>query len=764
MKEMKRLIYTLITLTLITGIAIGLFVRVYFPFAGLPISSDKVDIYIKPGGNIGPDGKYLGTYWVVTTTVDTDNTYYFYFNKEESALDKNDTDGNYKIIPKAKMSFTFKPKRPYYEIPLSFEQIEVTGTVYYASSSTVSWYEGPEKTVLHTVYTPVPDISKSISPTVINAWIQSGDYIPILHTPFTLTVEITSETGVTYKEEHYIDITTNGTTFKLIDKGENKVATLIGLGQLKQGWGEPHIQPFVYFDKTNIFKLNLPAKGSRESMEITSALRKDYTAYSFSKYWFGEYGNINNYYWSYPNEKDPLHLADRTPRPKYEYVYFKEPLSEVDEGYAYKDDWYTKGWSYLKCPLCKGYAHYATPIKPDFTDVMDYLRNEGANPVDLTFGYANVNYEVKENKLYIYYPYGSCSALVQLFISTELADSYAVAIGQGTFSIKQAYWKSTGTDANNELVKDVICVDVYNSGQEATAEVRLAFSPETYKNYFQYEPYLQAIIQANDSHLFQFTVNCLGVPQDISGEITVSLYDTLFGNFYGSSKLKYTAIAGSATLKIWTEPSDLPKEPKIYVNGIEQNRSLGGYVILKLKPQDYIVSFEVLEGYAIEVLDLSTAVTQSLGNPPVKVSLLAGQTKEIKAVYSFTGETTLTIMLVEKGTTNAISGVSVVINYKSLTLTKKTDILGKCTFSLGDYSGDVSINVDTGWVSLYNSNFTSTKVLRGSNSLTIELESRYWLFTAIGCGIGVIVVVVVGIIYKRKREYGGIRYDKDFAY
>jgi hypothetical protein len=760
---MSKKVLGLIVIALIAGVTIGLFFRFFQPFA-LPISSDKVNVYLAKGGTLGPNNAWLGTYWVITTTVDTDTSYYFYFNKDETRADHNDTDGKYEVIPKANIQFTFKPERPFYQIPLThIPAIKVTDTVYKASSDVVVYYGGPEHTVEYDTYYVRPDLSYKIDPFTIEAYLQSGDYIPILHTPFTITIQYSSS-STSWTKDIYVDVMSNGTTHLLIDEGNNKVITLKGIGQLSQGWGEPHITPFIYFDKTNVFDLNLPAKGPRESIPIyPSALQCDYCAYSFSKYWFGEYGDINNYYWQYDSSSQ-YYQANGTPKPKHESnLYFKSPLEEVHQGQMYPINWVdyngyyynTRGWSYTKCYLCKGYAHQVIPVKPTFDNVMNYLRSEGAIPKDLTFGYKNVDYEVKGDKLYIYYPFGSSSALVQLYVSTEIADSYAVALGQGKFSITQYYWKSTGTDTNTQLIKDTLCVKVYNSGEKGEAEVRLKFVPESYGQLFQYEPYLRSVIPSNSSYTFEFGITSLGITQDIRGQIIASLYDTLLGYFYGNATFNFKAIATTTKLIIWTEGTNLPKEPAIYVNNVIRERGVGGYVELSLSPGDYIISFEPLNGYEITVYDESTATTKKLGSPPQKISLVAGDLKRIKGVYTFTSETTLTVILLEKGTTNVIPNVNVIVKYGGIEKSNKTSSSGTCLFNLGSYSGTVEITADTGILSMYNSNTTKVHVYSGTNSVTIYLESRFLFYCIIG---GATISVLAIIVYAVKRRRAEVIY------
>jgi hypothetical protein len=471
-------------------------------------------IYIEPTGYEDTSThEWKGSFWVITATTDTKESFVFYqFNETEaSSFGQNKID-NKAIVPIATIKITITPRQPYWERPLRAED---PWMVYPKTYGTYRNYitklpSKIEETYVEALYAEV------LSCGVDDLWTR--------HTPFDVTVEKIGTNPFTQTER--VD-TIGGTEILVLTNPADSSEKLMisNLGQLGTGYGQPSIDEIIIFEKGtesiafDRTKVENAIKYGR-NLDTGGVLSDE----SYAFYWFG---GGSTYLAPSSHEEVRWYFDDKSPA---HAVYigaleYRKLVEDSDFPGSYRDDG-PNFWDERALPIAADIWDDNVATNPIGLSLINYLKQKIKGEVDLNKSWGQGWTITEGNKLRIYMPSGAASSLITIKISTELADSvvYQPIVGNG--KIEQAFWDSTKT--TKSLIKDNETA-VLKVKQYASKTSKLTVTPSIPANVpVSVSPLMDsAIVDPNAVHTFQFEIRNLGTQVNQSSTVTFTITNDL---------------------------------------------------------------------------------------------------------------------------------------------------------------------------------------------------------------------------------------------
>jgi hypothetical protein len=493
-------------------------------------------VYIEPTGYEDPSThEWKGSFWVITATVDTTESYIL-FNKTTSSMSGlNSTDGKV-VVPASTLKITITPRQPYWEIPLIPRPYEVYPTTFGTHFNTIA-RNFPSKILENNVSELDATVLEPILP-----------YQCILYTPFDVKLEKIGNNGFART------VSVNGSDTVVITNpaDESEKLMIKDLGKLFSGLSTPALEDMLIFNNTLVNK-SVAFKRS----EVISAIKygRDRTelltgeCYAF--YWFGggNYTVEDDGQWFVGRWDDDL-----SPN----HIYVKRLVGPVGYNCLVRDEDFPG--SYRGPDKNFGLDQYAYPIAADVWNdnpsaperndapgksLVNYLKWKFPTYV-LDLNYLGQGWTITSgNKLRIYAPVASFSSLITIRISTELADSvvYQPIVANG--KVEQVFWDSTKTTKSIIKDKDVAVLKIK---QNASQSSKITVTPSIPANIpVSVSPQMDSsIVDPNAVHTFQFEIRNLGTQINQSSTITFTITNDL-GKVTDSVTLDFDLIASENT-------------------------------------------------------------------------------------------------------------------------------------------------------------------------------------------------------------------------
>lgn len=508
------------------------------------------EIRIEPTGYEDPSThEWKGSFWVITATTDTKESYLFYsFNRSQSEYFGQNTIDNKTIVPQATIKLTITPRQPYWETPLNLTKHMVYPTTY--------------GTWINKVTKAFGKMSEDSVPALFtNVLESSGKWTK--HTPFDITVEKIGNNS--FSKTVYID-TIGGTETVIIsnpaDSSEKLMIT--NLGQLDTGYSAPPpYDMLTVFNKSGTF-IAFNGEDARKAIQygrdITTGDVTHDECYAF--YWFGggsiyttEDGKpVQNWNDTY---KSPAHYVWRH-LPTGDYASPAEPIEGLFPGSKRDDDF----WNFRVLPIEGSIFNDNPSLDKGGLSLVSYLKKYVTDEIDLDFWGTGWTITT-DNRLRIYLPSGAASSLITIKVSTELADSvvYQPIVGYGT--IEQCFWDSSKTQKSSIKGTDVAILKVK---QTAPNSSKLTVTPSVPANIPVSVTPLKdsAIIEPNSVHTFQFEVSNLGTQEKLNSTITFTVTNDL-GTVTDSQTLEFELLPTEDIVHDGTPEPSYPSGDPLFV-------------------------------------------------------------------------------------------------------------------------------------------------------------------------------------------------------
>jgi len=467
------------------------------------------EVKIEPTGNgyVNPaTGEWTGDFWFVLMSTDFDDqvTAFMLANDDgtpegtyaqtgnlqglsDKTFASSTSSGGNQLVPTSNIMVHITPSRPYYE-----REMEIQGGYYTKDTyGTKSDFGGAN---------PRKDLTVKVDAVPFSHYsfadVGGGNWV--LHTPFLVQLY---KNGYEVSSRE-IDTTGGSKVYRLPETGgDNDYINIVDLGKLDtSGYGEPQWDDILYFSENNIFVRSPTAEnllkydsGIAYSGSANPGYLPDYVN-SFSTYWFG------NCRW----------LDDSSPA-----AFKKNGIL-----YNYVNDGDFRGWDR------DGSEYHASPKQPDvFSHIVPYLQNQGIQKVNMPTGFDGLERIVKteggqsKNYLRVYFEYGTKSSLVNVKISTDIADTIVWNPQVGNFEFTDYSDFGDVVDIKSHSIT-VTCVEGAGS-----ARVEFTKSPNAPVSIVPalYTPRLEA----GESYVIDFDIQNLGTPSTVDFSVVATVENVL---------------------------------------------------------------------------------------------------------------------------------------------------------------------------------------------------------------------------------------------
>jgi len=531
---MKRISCLLLTLCLFFIVAPACFSSI------ISISNISID---PTGFEDQQTGEWKGSYWVVSSTVDTTESFLVFNEQNATVSSLNEIDGK-TILPTSTVKITIIPKQPYWEIPL--RQMEP-----------ILIYPKTFGTHFKTYAPNLPEKTQNFVPALYLTTLEPIlPYRANLFTPFDVTVEKVGENP--FQETVHFD-TLGGTDSVTVSNPSDSTEKVLiqDLGKLFTGISTPALEDMLIINKNSAFKKTEVIDHIKYGRDSTGIIENE--CYAF--YWFGGgeiytvNDNGNNFVRRWDDDSSPNHL------------YIKELLGPIGTQKLVRD--FDFPGSYRIEDQNFGLDQYIYPIPaviegnnpnansnyigPVFS-LIDYLNNKFSSSV-LDLNYLQQGWTITEdNKLRIIAPTASSSSLITMKISSELTDSIVYQPPVGNGKCEDAYWESSKTTQTSIERKDTAILKVKQLSSENSKIEVLPTVPNNLP--ISISPQMDSyIINSGDTHDFRFEIQNLGTDILKSSTITFTIKNDL-GDVTDSCNLDFEITPLQVPSEIDTENTD----------------------------------------------------------------------------------------------------------------------------------------------------------------------------------------------------------------
>ncbi|RLI47120.1 hypothetical protein DRO69_01385 [Candidatus Bathyarchaeota archaeon] len=474
------------------------------------ISVSKIEVQPQ-GYENAQTGEWEGSYWVITAVTD--------MTDEIGAVKlENSTEGTVdgkKLVTTSEITIKIDPHRPYWEIPVTWEPVQVYPKTYrsWVNKLGLGYLHGRDEDV----YVPAKTLT---------VYRFTRDYWEA-HTPFTIYV---------YKNDKligskYID-TIGGTETVTIENPDDPKEKVIitNLGKIGAA--------YQLTLKNLIFIESLTYAYDEDALSL---LRYDQTSQSFSQYWFGpaktvtEYGSAYNRwkdigspigFWAYDTAAGTM-LQGRVEAP----------------GWQADDDF----WNYKQ-----------KPKEASFNTIIDYVEDFYVRKNIDVWGQGA---KIVGGKLRVYLPYGAMSSLITIKISSELADT--IVWRPPTANLKIVDYTQIGDVGDR--VSFMVKVR-QESTVRSTGRISIEITPPNAPAAVVPE-YVSPTLNPGEEATFYFDFINLGTDQKISGQVNIICTELTTGTVTDQASISYTLLPReeeAVTLEVYT----IDKETGEKVSGI----------------------------------------------------------------------------------------------------------------------------------------------------------------------------------------------------
>jgi hypothetical protein len=524
-------------------------------------SSFKLTLLSATTINMNPQGKLdgnklVGTYWSILASVDyTDqiSTYQFDNDEAHSSVSSPYWQGKNMTV-KNKITLTIDPQQPYYERAMKYSSVLVVPKAYQNWQSLISSGK---------------DTDISANPLYSNHWETiTSDWI--LHTPFVVKVYVNDvlvgEKTIDTVGAVSTDTISLGTNVN-IDKSSSEYLTITNLGALQTGYAFPIWDDVVWFSNQYFYlnseavqkALDNPYPATKTDPDIRKSMSDSNINFkgSYAYYWYGwtdSSGLEFDGYWSKDGTPYPGDPTGATAK----VIDFNKSPGWSDAGGGLGITWRRK-------PSVNTPPLFPTDKKPDKSfnalSLVEFLEQyvqavkpkmpswePNANSIQfITNGTQN-------GYLRVYLPWGSFVPLIDIRISTELADTVVWEPPVGDFSIVDYR-----ADLGNIGERRSTYVTVQQLSNVAASGV-IKLVPKTSGLYWSFQPqtFGTGTMNKGEKKAFQFDVVNLGQPEQKDFEFQIQVYNSL-GQLTDSKTVKGTLLAYSiqgSTLTVRTVDKD----------------------------------------------------------------------------------------------------------------------------------------------------------------------------------------------------------------
>lgn len=497
---------------LILFLAVTVFLVPYAESSVISISRVSID---PTGYEDSTTREWRGSFWVITATVDTSESYLF-FNATTSALSGLNSIQDKTIIPASTIKITVTPRQPYWEIPLHATPYMIYPETY----GTDLEYWLPNK--------PTSKSAKSVPELDITVLESSSNDVWRLYTPFDVTVEKQGNNSFTQT----VQISNTGGTDTIVvsNPADDSEKLLIqDLGKLYTGLGQPQLDEVLIIDKSLVFR----------QREVVNAIK--YPSWSdvitpnvdenYALYWFGG----GNYYKSGADRvkcwddgtSSPKHVSAAS----WATIDYESIVEEGDFPGSHRLPDVTGlfgviTWKKVE-PIAASIFENNTSTTPTGLSLVGYLKKKfPSSLLDIGQLYNEGWTITSDNKLRIYAPSFSSSSLVTIKISSELADSvvYQPIIASGR--CEQAYWNSTKTTSCTLTEGDAAVLKVKQFGSKSS---RITVKPSISNDVpISISPAMDgSVLDPDTTHDFIFQVRNLGAEAEQDASVTFTIKNDL---------------------------------------------------------------------------------------------------------------------------------------------------------------------------------------------------------------------------------------------
>lgn len=508
------------------------------------ISISRVSIDPQGGYEDSSTHEWRGSFWVITATVDTLESYLL-FNATTSTLSGLNSVEDKTIVPTSTIKITVRPRQPYWEIPL----VSKTYMVYPKTNGTDLAYWRPDK-LTYKSQNSVPELNITVLET-------SPNDVWGLYTPFDVTVE--KEGHNSFKQTVQFNKTGGTDTIVVSNPADNSESLMIqDLGKLRTGLEEPRWNEALIIGKSLVFEKNNELIHAIEYPSWPDELTPNVDE-NFALYWFGG----GNYYKSGENKvkcwddekSSPKHVSAKS---LWDFDY----ESIVEEGdfpgsHRLPDTTGLGGivtWKHVE-PIAASIFENNTSTTPNGLSLVAYLKqNFPTSLLDLDQLYGQDWAITGDSKLRIDAPSFSSSSLITLKISSELADSvvYQPPIAYGR--CEQAYWNSTKTTSCTVTEGDTAILKVKQFSSKSS---KITVTPSVPSDIpISISPIMDgAILDPDSTHDFIFQVRNLGAETERDTCVTFTIKNEL------------GTVTDTQTLALKLMPHAAPNRPSSVADG-----------------------------------------------------------------------------------------------------------------------------------------------------------------------------------------------------
>jgi hypothetical protein len=514
-------------------VAVFLIFLFIIPEQGAIISISKVSID-PTGYEDQSTHEWKGSFWVITATVDTTESYLLFNNSTAGMFDLNSIN-NETIVPSSTLKITITPRQPYWEIPLTTQPYRVYPQTYGTHFNTLT-RNFPSK--ISDNYVPELDLTvlEPINPYQCN-----------LYTPFDIKIEKIGNDSFT--QTAHIDSVGGTDTIVVSNPSDSAEKVMIqDLGKLYTGISTPSLDDMLIINNSTAFKKSGVIDAIKYGVDGTGRRLVD-DCYAF--YWFGG-GNYT------VNDGGPCLVErwddDHSPN----HLYQKQVLGSIYTNCLVADDSFPG--SYRGSDANFGLDEYAYPIAASILQdnpntnpspglsLVSYLKQK-FNSSFLDLNYLQQGWTITSgNKLRIYAPTASASSLITIKISSELVDSVVYQPIVGCGKCEQAYWDSSKTASCSIKDKDVAILRVKQySPQSSKITITTSVLPSIPVSV---SPLMDSAIQDPGAvHDFQFEIRNLGTQTKQNGTITFTMKNDL-GTVTDTQTLEFELLPTTSTTGI----------------------------------------------------------------------------------------------------------------------------------------------------------------------------------------------------------------------
>ena len=476
------------------------------------------NIRIEPTGYEDPSTQeWKGSFWTITATTDTRESFLFYaFNETEASSFSNNKIEDKTVVPNATIKITITPKQPYWERPLVWNRWLVYPQTY---GTYVNWIT---KLADKITGTSIPALYADVLCSNVDAlWTK--------HTPFEITVEKIGANA--FIQTQSMD-TVGGTETVVItnphDSSEKLLVT--NLGQLGTGYGQPSISDMLIFKRDSqlvAFEKSRVEKAIKYGRDLQTGGVLAPENYAF--YWFG---GGTNYLTKGSHEEVRWYFDDKSPA---HAVYkggpfgigeYRSLVEDSDFAGSYRSDG-PNFWDKRALPVAASIWEDNPNTNPPGDSLVTYLGRVFGS-VDLDAYWRQGWFVTNDNKLRIPMPSGSASSLITVKISTELADSVVYQPISGGGKFEEAFWSAEGSGSTTCAIQKNNTA-ILKVKQLSTQTSKITVKPSVSGNVpISVTPFMDsAILGPQSTKEFRFEVKNLGTETKQTSTITFQVTNDL---------------------------------------------------------------------------------------------------------------------------------------------------------------------------------------------------------------------------------------------